>query len=128
MAGKTRSGQSWKTGYTSYKAANRYQKNRERDLQAHIDANPNDQVAAKALKSVKYRRKKPGAKQGWVTGKVMFAMMDYVGTDAKKQTGFLGQQTKQTQMKLAQYMKLSRKTENEMRYESRRSEGKSKKS
>jgi len=127
MAGKTRSGQSWKTGYSSYKAAGRYEKNRERNLKAHIKQYPEDENAQKALKSIKYRRKKPGAKQGWVTGKIMFAMMDYVGTDAKKQTGFLGQQTKQTQMKIAQYMKLTRKTENEMRYESRRSEGKSKK-
>lgn len=122
MGKKARAGQAWKTGYSSYKAADKYGKNRERDLRQHLEDFPNDEVAKAALKNIRYRRAKPKAKGGWVTGKVMFGMMEYVGmdhnpcapADVKKSLGFNGARARKTQVKLAQYIKLSRKTANEM--------------
>ena len=124
MAGKGRSGQAWKNGYSNYKVSARYQKNRARDIQHHIDENPNDKVAVKALGNIKYRRKAPGKKQGWVNGKVMAIMESYVGLNSnpcippqlRSVTSFSGMYTKRIQQKMAQYMKMTRKTENEMRY------------
>lgn len=122
MGKKARAGQAWKTGYSSYKAADKYGKNRERDLRQHLEDFPNDEVAKAALKNIRYRRAKPKAKGGWVTGKVMLGMLHFVGTEQnpcvpvelRKGLGFNGARARKTQMKLAQYIKLSKKTHNEM--------------
>lgn len=112
---KTRAGNAWKQAYTAYKMKSQCEKNRTRKLEAHKKANPNDTVAAKA--KVKYRRKKPLVDGGWVTGKVLFGMMDYVGSNEKgKPVPYIGMRSKGSQKKMAQYMKLSRKTANEMQY------------
>lgn len=130
MAKKTRAGTAWKQGYTAYKASGRYEKNRKRDLRKHVSENPNDNVAAKAVGApIKYRRKKPAKKQGWVNGKVMFGMESYVGEQSnpclppelrKNCSMFTGQHSKATQMRVAQYMKMSRKTLNEMEHQERK--------
>lgn len=131
MAKKTRAGTAWKQGYAGYKAADRYTKNRKRAIAQHLRDNPSDAVAQKALSAVekgkKWTRKKPTAKGGWVSGKVMFGMMEYVGKDnnpnvplpMRSGLGFIGQRSRATQVKLAQYMKLSRKTANEMAHASK---------
>lgn len=110
-----RKGNAWKNGYSNYKTKGQYEKNRKRDLNHHLEDHPTDKVAEKALSTIKYRRKKPAAKQGWVTGKIMFAMMGYIGVD-KKEGGFSGQHAKATQMKIAQYMKMSRKSQNSINH------------
>lgn len=114
MAGKS-STAGKKAQYTAYKAKGQYEKNRTRRLEAHKAAHPNDKVAAGA--KVKYRRKKPLADQGWVTGKVMFEMASYVGCDGKDRN-FSGMHSKATQQRIAQYMKLSKKATNEAQYSS----------
>lgn len=58
-----RKGNAWKNGYSNYKSTGRYEKNRKRDLEKHLEAHPNDEVA-KGTK-IKYRRKKPLNKNGW---------------------------------------------------------------
>ena len=65
MAGKGRPGQSWKNGYSNYKAKGQYEKNRARGLERHVAANPTDAVAEKAMGKIKYRRKTPTNKGGW---------------------------------------------------------------
>jgi hypothetical protein len=119
MAGKSSSAGK-KARYGNYKSKGQYEKNRTRRLEKHKAAHPNDGVAANA--KVKYRRKKPVADQGWVTGKVMFEMAAYVGCD--KERNFSGMHSKATQQRIAQYMKLSRKATNEAQYAPKATSGK----
>jgi len=56
MGKKTRAGLAWKNGYSVYKTTDKYGKNRERDLRAHLEEFPNDETAKAALKNIRYRR------------------------------------------------------------------------
>lgn len=118
MAGKSSSAGK-KAQYTAYKAKDSYKKNRTRALNRHIDQHPNDDVAAKAVKNITYRRKTPKADQGWVTGKVMYDMGSYVGCN-EKDRNFSGMHSKATQKKIAQYMRMSRKLANAAQYQQKK--------
>lgn len=70
MAGKSRSGNSYKTQYKHYKDQEIWRKNKIRKLERRVINNPNDVGAEKALENFlkptnqKYGRGKPGSK-GW---------------------------------------------------------------
>lgn len=108
MAGKNRSGKAWKDGYSTYKAAAKYEKNRKRSLTKHVKANPTDTVAEKALASpIKYRRKKPVNPNGWTYS--AFKTVD-------KKTRSEQMVTKEQCKFWAMALKLEKKSRNESMY------------
>lgn len=66
MAKRQRGGESWKKGYTAYKAQGRHASNKIKRLRKYVAKNPKDEQAANALKrlekEVKYTRNKPSGK------------------------------------------------------------------
>ena len=104
MAGKGRPGQSWKNGYSNYKAKGQYEKNRARDLERHVSANPTDAVAEKAMGKIKYRRKTPTNKGGWANNAFK--------TESKEFKSSLT--TKSARAFWAMALKLRKATNNEM--------------
>lgn len=74
MAKSQRSGKAWKSGYTTYKAENRQEKNKIRRLKRYLKDNPNDLQAAAALKRLegdgaKYTRNhRPSGKGQTIVG------------------------------------------------------------
>lgn len=90
-----------KGSYAVYDSQSKYNKNRKRDLKKHIKVNPNDDCAKKALDNVKYRRKKPNKKMGWVDSRSI---------------AFQGL-TKAQSTRLARALKLAKTVTNELMYE-----------
>lgn len=107
MAGKNRSGKAWKDYYNAAKSLNKSVKNRTTAIEKHLDQHPNDDVAAKAVKSVSYRRYTPNNKLGWTYSA-------FKNVDKKLRTEQIV--TKQQCFDWAQAFKIRKKTENAMRH------------
>lgn len=78
-----------RTGTTqpAYVTENRYVKNRTRKLKAHIERNPNDTVASKALEAgITYRRKAPNNTKTWNKRSKWLAHMTRVLSDKQTPT------------------------------------------
>lgn len=120
MGGKTRSGTAWKNGYTSYKASSQYEKNRRRDLQTHLKDHPNDEVAQKAVGSIKYRRKKPNAKNGWTFAAFKNESKEFRSTVRTKSESMFWAQARKMEKKSANVMRHAPKTLREAMSKSKR--------
>ena len=113
MAGSSRSGTSWKAGYTSYKAHDRCAKNKARKIAKHKAKHPNDKGVDGA--KLAYTRKESGNKGGWVTGRTFAEMSAYLGI-SKDNDHHSVSRSRAVQKRIAEHMAFDKASRNEQVY------------
>lgn len=110
-------GKSKKEQATAYKAGNRALKNAQARKERHVRRHPNDAQAADKTPAG-HTRKTPGAKGGWVTGKVFALMSGWMRNDAESFNNV--PRGAAAQKRIAQHMAFDAAAGNERVYQERK--------